>query len=136
MDNKPIRHLTPSQVKQYYAEYLEAKRRKVAGDILDLPAWKNEVEEYLDRHAKQGGPTYSKTAIKEASRRVLMADQFSEKQFSALEQSFKQNKNSDMWRDLKEKHPEISPYNLRANAAIVYQFLKNYSGEWNQYFNS
>ena len=136
MDNKPIRHLTPSQVKQYYGEYVSTKKRRVAGEILDIATWKNEVEEYLDRHAKQGGPTYSKTAIKEASHRVLMAEQFSQKQFSALEENFKKDKNSGMWKELTEKYPEINPYNLRQNAAVIYSFMKGYSDDWNEYFNS
>ena len=142
MDNRPIRYLTPSQIKQYYAEYVSAKRKNIAGDIMSQETWTNEMETYLDRHAKQTGPTYSKTAIKEAQRKMLLRDHFTDKQFTALAESFKKalkdgdDEASAMWVELKKKYPHIDPYNMRANAGQIYQFLKNYSGDWNEYFNS
>lgn len=142
MDNRPIRYLTPSQIKQYYAEYVAAKRRNIAGDIMSQETWTDEMETYLDRHAKQSGPTYSKTAIKDAQRKILLRDHFTEKQFSALSESYKRalknekDEHAEMWRELKKKYPNIDPYNMRQNAGKIYQFLKDYSGDWNEYFNS
>lgn len=146
MDNQ-IRRLTKAQIDEYYAEY-----RKLSNTYKESPmdkiTWAAVMEENLNRHATDKGAHFSKTAIKNANRRIILADQFSYKQREALRESFKRGlaapvteKTSDidearMWKEFKKAHPEVTPYNISQHTNVFYQWLTGYSGDWNQYFNS
>lgn len=147
MDNRKIRRLTKAQIDEYYAEYRKQSHTYKEG-AMDKITWTAVMEENLNRHAVDQSEHFSKTAIKNANRKIILADQFSYKQKEALRESFKRGlvapitegmsdiDEAKMWKEFKKTHPEITPYNISQYANVFYQWLTSYSGEWNQYFNS
>lgn len=139
-----IRRLSSGQLKRYYQEYLRAKETKYAGAAMDFNTWRNEIEEYLNRHASVYGKGFSNTQVEAANRKFMESGNYSGKQKSALRASFERavagtpenDKEQAFWDDFRAKNPNISAKNFGNNWAVIYSFLETNSGNWNTYFNS
>ena len=161
----PIGFMSQKQSRQAWETYLNLKQDKYAGEAMDYNTWRNEMEEYLNSHAKteyQSGPIhFSNNDIHKANRRMALRKAWTDKQEAVLEKSYdkavaiekeiaeaakdgdtekvkvlSEDENYQMWRDFRKANPNFTRTGIRANQGKIYGYLKDYSGNWNEYFNS
>lgn len=126
--------LTPEQLDKFYGEYVRMKQKKFAGDIMDKKVWKSQVELIMIEELNTG-MNWSNTEIRRANRLLMRSGEWTDKQVNA----FLRNVDEEL------KAAIIIEFNLRpqdfnnfvmANHGAIFQFLQNWSNDWNEYFNS
>ena len=133
------RRLTKEQIDKFYTEYTRMKTiGNYAGELMGVAEWKNQMEELLAEDAT--GVNWSNTEIRKASHQLARQNSWSKKQISALIENILKSDREDAVELRIAMIEAFGPVNLESlikkNQAVVYQFLMNYSGNWNQYFNS
>lgn len=131
------RKLTVEQEDKFYKDYVRMKTQgNYAGKVLDKKVWKNQVEELLSEDAT--GKNWSNTEIRKASHQVARTDSWSRKQTQMLERNLAKETNADLVKAIKEEFGEnVSISTLvRQKQGVLFQFLVDYSPNWNEYFNS
>ena len=128
--------LTPEQVDKFYNEYTTQKDKKFAGDILDKKIWKSELELYLTQESTNIAG-WTNTEIRKANRLLLRQGSWSDKQEKALLRNFMNDPQAviDLAAEYDIRVQDV-PNLIRNNQGYVYAFLRNYSKDWNEYFNS
>ena len=128
--------LTPVQVDIFYNEYKIQKEKKFAGDVLSKKVWKSEMELYLNSENIQA-VNWSNTDIRKANRRFLRSNSWSDKQIEALQRNFiKDEKAVEAFAASTGIRPQDIARAIKTESGVVYSFLKDYSADWNEYFNS
>lgn len=128
--------LTQEQVDKFYAEYKIQKEKKFAGDILDKKIWKNEMELYLNQE-NINSVNWTNTDIRKANRMFLRSGSWTDKQIAALQRNFVNDPDA-VAAFIAETgtRPQDINRTIRDESGVVYAFLKGYSADWNEYFNS
>ncbi len=128
--------LTPEQVDKFYSEYKIQKDKKFAGDILDKKIWKSELELYLNEE-NIDSVNWTNTDIRKANRLLMRQGSWSVKQEKALLKNFTQDPvaMADLAAEYGIRIQDV-PNLIKNNQGYVYAFLRNYSSDWNEYFNS
>lgn len=128
--------LTPEQVDKFYAEYKIQKEKKFAGDVLDKKTWKSELELYLSQESKST-INWTNTEIRNANRLFLRSNSWTGKQIAALQRNFANDEAAAAALVAETGiRPQDIPHLIKNESGVVYAFLKNYSANWNEYFNS
>ena len=128
--------LTPEQVDKFYKEYTTQKDKKFAGDILDKKIWKSELELYLNQESVNMAG-WTNTEIRKANRLLLRQGSWSNKQEKALIKNFSNDAEAVSGLAAEYNIREVDvPNFIKNNQGYVYAFLRNYSENWNEYFNS
>ena len=128
--------LTLEQVDKFYNEYVTQKDKKFAGDILDKKIWKSELELYLNQESANIAG-WTNTEIRKANRLLLRQGSWSNKQEKALIKNFSNDAEavSGLAAEYGIRETDV-PNFIKNNQGYVYAFLRNYSENWNEYFNS
>ena len=128
--------LTPEQVDKFYAEYQIQKTKKFAGEVLDKKIWKSEIELYLNQESNSP-LNWTNTDIRKANRLFLRAGSWTDKQIAALQQNFAQDPDAvAAFSQETGIRPQDINRAIKNESGLVYAFLKDYSSQWNEYFNS
>ena len=128
--------LTLEQVDKFYNEYVTQKDKKFAGDILDKKIWKSELELYLNQESANIAG-WTNTEIRKANRLLLRQGSWSNKQEKILLKNFSKDAEavSGLAAEYNIRETDV-PNFIKNNQGHVYAFLKSYSSNWNEYFNS
>lgn len=130
--------LTKEQLDNFYREYERMKSKNYAGVPMDKLVWKNQIEEILNEDAT--GKNWSNTEIRKANHQLARQNSWSRKQEKSLINSIVYSEDEKMKETRNALRKEFGNVNLetfiRKNQGIVFQFLQDYSGDWNEYFNS
>jgi len=128
--------LTPEQVDKFYKEYTIQKDKKFAGDILDKKIWKSELELYLNQESMNVAG-WTNTEIRKANRLLMRQGSWSNKQERALLNNFMKDPEAvaSLAAEYNVRIQDV-PNLIKNNQGYVYAFLRNYSDNWNEYFNS
>lgn len=128
--------LTPEQVDKFYAEYKIQKEKKFAGDILDKKVWKSEMELYLNEE-NINSVNWTNTDIRKANRLFLRQNSWSDKQIAALQRNFVNDTEAVAAFSAETGiRPQDVSRAIKNESGTVFAFLKSYSADWNEYFNS
>lgn len=128
--------LTPEQVDTFYKEYKIQKEKKFAGDVLEKKIWKSQIELYLNEE-NINSVNWSNTDIRKANRLFLRQGSWSDKQIEALQRNFvKDTEAVAAFASETGARIQDIPRMIRNESGVVYSFLRGYSANWNEYFNS
>lgn len=128
--------LTPEQVDTFYKEYKIQKEKKFAGEVLDKKIWKSQIELYLNEENLDSA-NWSNTDIRKANRLFLRQGSWSDKQIAALQKNFvKDTEAMNAFALETGVRVQDIPRMIRNESGVVFAFLKGYSSDWNEYFNS